>query len=602
MSVIRRTWTWHLAAPPAALWPVLSDTNRFNEAAKLPNYQLEEMPRPDGSVLRLGRGRIGFFEMVWEELPWDWIAGRRFEQIRRFRSGPFRSFGAALELAPETTGATVAYTVTVEPRGLLGRLLVAAGFFEGTRRVFQRMAQSAAQFVAGQRTTAFDIEPPVLPAGAAARAAALVARIEESPHGHGLARRLADHVLTAPDIDLQHLRPIALARSWKTEPRPVIELCLQAARDGLLRLSWDLLCPRCRGAKRSVAALDQLPKGAHCPSCNVGFDADFARNVELTFQPSPQIREVIQGGYCLSGPQSTPHVRLQQTLQPGESRDLTVDLAPGDYRLRTIEPGGHVDFSHASGRLPTAILDAASDEARPTCGLGSPAAPGTARLVNHSARPLTLVIESRDWVRDALTAHQVATLQAFRDLFGDQVLRPDEDVAIGSVTLMFTDLKGSTALYERIGDGPAYRLVRDHFAFLAEAVRAHNGALIKTIGDSVMAAFADPADGVRAALAVQARVAHFNDSHGAAPIVLRLGLHLGPCIAVTLNDRLDYFGGAVNLAARLEAESAGGDVVLSESLAGDPEVAKLLAARTISREQAALKGFARPVPFVRVSA
>ena len=602
MSIIRRSWTWHLKASPASLWPVLSDTNRFNEAAGLPSYQLEETPRADGSVLRIGRGHIGFFNLIWEELPWDWIVGRRFEQIRRFRNGPFRSFGAALELAPDAAGASVAYTLTVEPRGLVGRVLVAAGFFEGARRVFERTAQGAAQFIAGQRAAAFDIESPVLPAGAATRAAAVAARIEESPHGHGLARRLADYVLTAPDIDLQRLRPIALARNWNAEPRPVIELCLQAAHDGLLRLSWDLLCPRCRGAKRSVATLDQLPKGAHCPSCNVGFDADFARNVELTFQPAPQIREVVQGGYCLSGPQSTPHVRVQQTLQPGESRELAVDLAPGDYRVRSIEPGGQVDFTHAGGGLPTMIVDAASTEAPPVCTLGPPAAPGTARLTNRSPRLLTLVIESRDWIRDALTAHQAATLQAFRDLFGDQVLRPDEDVAIDSVTLMFTDLKGSTALYERIGDGAAYRLVRDHFAFLAEAVRAHNGALVKTIGDSVMAAFADPADGVRAALTVQARVAHFNDSHGATPITLRLGLHLGPCIAVTLNDRLDYFGGAVNLASRLEAESAGGDVVLSKSLAGDPEVAKLLAGRTVSHEQAALKGFAGPVPFVRVSA
>ena len=68
----------------------------------------------------------------------------------------------------------------------------------------------------------------------------------------------------------------------------------------------------------------------------------------------------------------------------------------------------------------------------------------------------------------------------------------------------------------RIGDARAYRLVREHFAFLAAIVRAQEGSIVKTVGDAVMAAFADPAAGVRAALAVQARVAAFNAAHQAA--------------------------------------------------------------------------------------
>src|SRR5262249_54058128 len=150
----------------------------------------------------------------------------------------------------------------------------------------------------------------------------------------------------------------------------------------------------------------------------------------------------------------------------------------------------------------------------------------------------------------ALTADRVAALQAFRDLFSDEVLRPGDEVAIRRVTLLFSDLKGSTALYEAMGDAAAYHLVREHFAYLAEIVREHEGGIVKTIGDAVMAAFHDPLRGLQAAIAMQRRVAGFN-ARSRAPIVLKLGLHDGPCIAVTLNDRLDYFGGTVNLAARL---------------------------------------------------
>ena len=134
------------------------------------------------------------------------------------------------------------------------------------------------------------------------------------------------------------------------------------------------------------------------------------------------------------------------------------------------------------------------------------------------------MVERRDWVADALTAHQVTALQAFRDMFSDEVLRPGDEVAIGTVTLMFTDLKGSTALYDRVGDAQAFHMVREHFAVLAKAVREHDGAIVKTIGDAVMAAFADPAQAVRAALAIQSAPAGgIGDQAGPAFRPLRRG-------------------------------------------------------------------------------
>ena len=222
------------------------------------------------------------------------------------------------------------------------------------------------------------------------------------------------------------------------------------------------------------------------------------------------------------------------------------------------------------------------------------------RVSNRSRRQLTLIVEERAWVKDALTADRITALQAFRDLFASEALRAGDDVGIGEIALMFTDLKGSTAFYERVGDARAYRLVREHFAFLAARIRENSGAIVKTIGDAVMAAFADPADAVRAALAIQQKVADFNAGHGGEAIVIKLGLHKGPCIAVTLNERLDYFGSTVNLAARLQGQSGGGDIVLSAAMLGDPTVADLLATYNPDGETAAIKGYEQPVAFYRV--
>jgi class 3 adenylate cyclase len=594
-SLQRRSWQWHLASPAATLWPVIADTARFNEAARLPKYQVEDILQEDGRVLRLARATVGFIKLEWEELPFEWVRGHSFRQTRLFRKGPLRRFGPIVELRPEGGGTLLSYTLTGEPRGIVGALLFRLGFLEKGGAAIGRLVKTAGAFLAGQRSHLFDYAPPSLPEGAAERVAAAVALIDAGDYGHGLGARLGAHLLSAPEVDLMRMRPLKLAREWTADPRHVVELFLEATRLGVLRLSWDLLCPRCRGAKSSVAALDQLPKTAHCSSCNIGYDADFARNVELSFRPAPSVRELTIGEYCLNGPYSTPHVVVQQVLAPGERRMIATTLEPGRYRLRTIEPGAQIDIEHRSGGFPSIVV---ADGAVRT---GEPTAPGEIALGNSGTRDAGIVIESRDWVADALTAHRATLLQAFRDLLPGEALRPGEDVAIDNVTLMFTDLAGSTALYERIGDGRAYRLVRDHFAFLAGTVRRHNGTLVKTIGDAVMAAFGDPADAVRTALDVQDKVREFNAAHGADAITIKIGLHGGPCIAVTMNDRLDYFGSTVNTAARLQGQSLGGDVVLSESLATDAAVAALLADRPRATEQAHLKGLARAVMFERLS-
>jgi len=187
----------------------------------------------------------------------------------------------------------------------------------------------------------------------------------------------------------------------------------------------------------------------------------------------------------------------------------------------------------------------------------------------------------------------VTALQAFRDLFASEGLRPGERISVGTLPVLFTDLKDSTRLYREIGDATAFGRVMNHFDVLREAIAAEDGALVKTIGDAVMAVFRRPAAALRAMLQAQAKLAHPPD--GMMPLTLKAGLHIGPCIAVTLNDRLDYFGSTVNLAARLEAQSTGDDVVISTAVYSDPEVRELLGdadnALTTKRFEIPLKGF-----------
>ena len=588
----RRSWSWTFDLPPEELWPVLADTNRFNEAMGLPPYALEETPQPNGTVLRRGKGKAAGFTLEWEEKPYEWIHGRHFRQAREFSKGPFRRFGPVFELEPAPSesgnprgGSKVSYALEWEPLTLMGRLFGKRLAEQAGAAVGKRILEAVA-FAKGERPTFFELPAPELPEGARERAAAMAAEIDRGPYGNGLGGRLAELVLTGMASDLAHLKPKLVARQFKVATRPAVEACLAGVRAGLLTMKWDLLCTNCRGPKASASALSELPRGAHCPSCNIDYDRDFEKNVELSFAPAPQVRPIGTGGFCLSGPMATPHVAVQLLLGPGERRSVALDLPAGSYRLRTLHPGTHVDVEHKGGAFPGLRVTETGVET-----IESP--PSCIVFANDAGFELAALIEDRTWTREALTAPEVISLQAFRDLFAAATLRPGDEAGVSQVALLFSDLRSSTALYERVGDAQAYNIVREHFALMASIVRDHDGAVVKTIGDAVMASFGDPANAVKAALAMQAAIADHD-------LVLKLGVHMGPSVVVTLNDRLDYFGSTVNMAARLQGQSTGGDIVLSRAVADDPAVKSVLAGVPTSEESVALKGFTAPVGFVRL--
>jgi class 3 adenylate cyclase len=179
-------------------------------------------------------------------------------------------------------------------------------------------------------------------------------------------------------------------------------------------------------------------------------------------------------------------------------------------------------------------------------------------------------------------------------LFATEVVRPGEEISIGSVTMMFTDLRDSTRMYRTIGDASAFGRVREHFEILEKYIAEEGGGIVKTMGDAVMATFLHPVDALKAVWKAQTEIAE----RGEPMLWLKVGLHKGPCIVVNLNDRLDYFGSTVNITARLPNFSKGGELIFSEEFYNDPEireyVTKNIPSEALSRFSGELKGFDEP--------
>lgn len=165
----------------------------------------------------------------------------------------------------------------------------------------------------------------------------------------------------------------------------------------------------------------------------------------------------------------------------------------------------------------------------------------------------------------------------------------DAPRAIGTVTLLFTDLVGSTELMDRLGDETGDRLRRQHFAVLRQAASELGGQEVKNLGDGLMVAFASALGGVECAIRMQERIAAHGHEAGEQAMGLRIGLNAGEVI----RDEEDYFGTPVVVAKRLCDRAASGQTLLSEvvrTLVGSRGEYRFVALGTLQ-----LKGFVDPI-------
>lgn len=209
--------------------------------------------------------------------------------------------------------------------------------------------------------------------------------------------------------------------------------------------------------------------------------------------------------------------------------------------------------------------------------------------------PLAALLKKKQMDGDIrpVTAHELLTVQTFRDFFKSETFPEGESFEVRRVAILFTDLAGSTALYTRKGDPNAYDLVREHFTILRQVVDNSHGAIIKTIGDAVMAAFTSETQALKAALQAQRDIHYFNENRNLPEndrLMLKIGVHAGPSLYVNLNDRLDYFGSTVNTAARTEGQAQAGEILFTDTIMNAPGVQELLNSYQLVNSEVQLKG------------
>ncbi len=435
-------------------------------------------------------------------------------------------------------------------------------------------------------------------------------------------------IRSSDDLDLYRVNPLAFARGYGVAEPESIDLFLHATRCGLFDMKWDVLCPQSGMVLDSFGALRTLKTHYVCGLCDVSGETDLDDFIEVTFSVSPQLRHLPfhdpdsvsvedfhwKLRFASDGRLPGQQTRFLEVLQglvrgltflpPGTRTTLKAELGPGALSGVNIQTQAALMLPVSGDPVTTPTLLRIIYDGRHFLPALSAVPPGPVVIEvenTGSTRGALLLI---NWppeivaqtVKPALdfepyvSGGSLLARQTFRRLFRSERVDESEGLGIRQVTFLFTDLKGSTAMYERLGDLNAYALVRAHFALLDRIAQQHAGAIVKTIGDAVMAVFSRPTDAVSAALHIIADIDRFNHERTDPDIILKIGAHCGPSIAVTLNDNLDYFGQTVNVAARVQSLADAGDICVSEALYTAPGVRDLLSGREVAAFDASLRG------------
>jgi class 3 adenylate cyclase len=266
-------------------------------------------------------------------------------------------------------------------------------------------------------------------------------------------------------------------------------------------------------------------------------------------------------------------------------------LADGAYRLRSYEMPDPFDFrverQGVTSRVELPLGPRISGETPSSLMSGQQ----VLALHNTTADGMLVRLERRAPREDALTAARASSLALFRELFPSEVLSPGQLVSVASVALVACEVEGADDLLVALGDAPAFAVVSEQFRILRDAVAREGGAVVKTVGSGLLAAFSDAAAAVRAALGFQRLMMGTPKTR---QLRLRVVVHKGSALVSNVDDRLDYFGRNLSFVLRAPQRIRGGEVLLTRAVAADPLVDAMLRQQALSGDVVSLEDALAP--------
>lgn len=387
-------------------------------------------------------------------------------------------------------------------------------------------------------------------------------------------------ILNSHDFELANINTNKIADLFGINKIETMKIFLYLTKIGFFNLLWSIHCPSCKGINQISGSINSIKHDADCDLCNIHYDAEFDKNLQLSFEINPSIvklKNLDQFDVIFAGLHLEAGISIN--LEKNEKHYIEIDLKNGNYVLFNVDDKKGFNFfvtDEVSNLDQNYTLNYTSTTPRIKV---DKLKQGKLKLtiVNNQDKDTEFIftkLKKAEW----MDASFITSLQEFRDMFSDEVLSVNESFSIQNISFIFTDIKGSTEMYEKLGDSKAFFLIKEHFKILHDVVKRNNGGIVKTIGDAIMAVFSVTEDALKASYEMIEAFDLFNKKNNIINnIFIKVGIHNGPCIAVNLNDKIDYFGTSVNMAARIQGLSDGREIMVSENFFNDSFANRFLA-------------------------
>lgn len=584
----------------------MSDTSEMNRQIGLSPVEFREV---DGRSY--GKNTLSGFVQEWEEVPWRWEYLRTIVSERIYSRG-LTTYGRGIfHLEP---GLLHVYFGFV-PSHFLGRLILLFArpiFRSRYTRVIRDYEEKvlASPVGRGKGFSLLELQPiqydnlylqrdknqSVTPMDRL--------KVQQIREKMGLKNHLNQEIvdrffafiLSANSTDLYRIRPRKLAEELGEDLDSILAIILHSTREGLVNMSWDIICPHCQGIRERASHLWEVNQRATCDVCKIDFDAGDINGIEISFHINSTISPLDKVLYCSAEPAKKPHIKYQNLLYPGVVHMLNLPLPNGRYRLRTL---GQKKFNllDIAPNHPEKNLLWVGDQTGLSLDMQSQ---GTLEIRNPGPESRTFVIEEDVEDRYALRPRDLFANQEFHDLFSQESLSTDLSIDVGVQNLVFMDVVGSTEVYGQVGNSRAFAYIREYFKVSHDLALQYSGAIVKTMGDAIFFTFPDALTALKASVALQT---YFNGSRPEVPLGTRITINRGPCVAVNLNTGIDYFGQAVNVVGKLQSFTDKGEIALTGDVVEDRPVAEYLKSRGFSLTQpllAEVKGVGT-IPYWKLS-
>lgn len=561
-------WEIDLSVTREEIWPYLIDTSSFNKRLNLPKMNYVEK---EGKLF--GKAKQGGFLFDWEEVPWEWEYLKELGMTRIYSKGLGKLLRVRyiLETLGETRSKLYIYFGWI-PKNFFYRVILKYAMSkmeEGFRKAYLEIQDEIKNQKKSQEQT---FKSSFIPDAQWIQKNKLDLAIPNLI-AKGIRKDLIDQVFdwikNSDDNTLDRIRIKFIADTFHLNSDDVLFLFLHGCRLGLFTLSWDVICPHCRGVRSSLSSLGALPEEDECGVCEIKFGTSGISSIEVTFHIHPSIRIIEKQIYCAAEPSSKQHILLTKPVQPKRSYSSSLLIGNGTYRLRKKGDKRFQLVDVSSNHINSDILWInETKEAEIKVG-------PKPNLVfeNESEELVTIVLEERKEDKYSLRPTEIFDFQEFRDLFSEEAIATNLQLDIGVKTILFTDIVGSTRFYETVGDHGAFLQVREHFIKTNQIISQFKGVVVKTIGDAVMASFPSPLSALKAS---KEMLEWFHPENKHTPVRIRISIHSGNCLAVRLDSNIDYFGNTVNYTAKMQSITDSSEISMSESVFRDNDIREYL--------------------------